>query len=446
MPLCNRHTLRSPTREVAAGDLTRPRPHQLEDLPACRPHRPTTTGAQSTSTSSATEPADYLASERDRMGKSSHRGAAMKSTFSVGIRQDAAVSHDWVRMEGSTLRILTSVSQAPRTTGRDTVLKTLGTYAALAGGIAAVIGVVFGLRQLALQAQAAKLSVLVVINEGWKKRKNIALDRTDRDRWTSEAPLSPETTAVVRQALGVSGAAPVAVTSTPLLDPVPFALLLLAPQWSGAANPVIARNEESYTAQLKRRCEASFVAFEALSNDDAAEEPREAFARLSLMTERFVSEMNDIAELVESRIMNPVDFLRKRHFSVMREVYVVEPLILWRSCQPGVGRWGMRVLALGAAARAFHWTDELHCFKDVETLSPRERAAFGEGSDTLAIPDLLIGGVAKPRAAIRRLTQTGVVLHYFSQGYRAQQNDLLAEMGGMLRKSHRIAASIRQGA
>jgi hypothetical protein len=162
------------------------------------------------------------------------------------------------------------------------------------------------------------------------------------------------------------------------------------------------------------------------------------------MAERFVSEMNDIAELVESRIMNPVDFLRKRHYSVMREVYVVEPLILWRSCQPGVGRWGMRVLALGAAARAFHWSDELHCFKDVETLSPRERSAFTEGSD--AVPDILIGGVTTPRAAARRLTQTGVVLHYFSQEYRKWQNNLLVEMGDIVRKSRDIAASLGQHA
>lgn len=261
----------------------------------------------------------------------------------------------------------------PPAIGRVRMLKTLAAYAVVIGGITALMGVVFGLRQLALQARAATLSVLVVINEGWKKRKEIALDRTDRDRWTSESPLSLETAAIVRQTLAVSGAAPLAVTSTPLLDPVPFALLLVAPQWPDHAGSTIVTNEESYIAQLKRRCEASFVTFEALSSDEAAE-PRESFARLSLLGERFVSEMNDIAELVESRIMNPVDFLRKRHYAVMREAYVVEPLILWRACQPGVGRWGMRVLALGAAARAFHWSDELHYYKNVDTLSPRERA------------------------------------------------------------------------
>lgn len=330
--------------------------------------------------------------------------------------------------------------------GIDTMLKALGAYAAVAGGLTAVVGLVFGVRQLALQARAAKLSVLVVINEAWKKRKEIALDRTDRDRWTSETPLSLETAAIVREALGASKASPVAATSTPLLDPVPFALLLLSPQWSERASPVKATDEESYTSQLRRRCEASFLAFEALNGEDAADEPREAFARLSLMAERFVSEMNDIAELVESRIMNPIDFLRKRHYSVMREVYVVEPLILWRSCQPGVGRWGMRVLALGAAARAFHWSDELHYFKDVETLSPRERAAFGEGSDTLAVPDILMGGVSKPQAAVRRLTQTGVVMHYFGQSYRTWQNNLLHEIGDILSKSRDIAATLRQDA
>lgn len=159
-----------------------------------------------------------------------------------GTRPPARTAAEWV----DHYFVAASAFDAPRTIERETMLKTLGAYAAVTGGIAAPIGVVFALRQLALQARAAKLSVLVVINEGWKKRKEIALDRTDRDRWTSETPLSLDAAAVVTRALGASEASPVAVTSAPLLDPVPFALLLLAPQWSGGANPAIARDEDRH--------------------------------------------------------------------------------------------------------------------------------------------------------------------------------------------------------
>jgi len=329
---------------------------------------------------------------------------------------------------------------------RRAVLKMFTAFAAVIGAATALIGVIFGLRQLSLQAKAAKLDVLIVINENWKNRKNIALDRTDRTRWTSETPLDPETQSVAVRALALSDAEPLATTSDPLLDPVPFALLLLSPTWSdgaeGAPRISTPRNEREYIENLKWRCKASFIVYETFSRPDAGDGPRQAFARLSLMAERYVSEMNDIAELVEARIMDPVDFLRKRHYAVMREAYVVEPFILWRSSQPAAGRWGMRVLALAAAARAFHWSDPLHCGKDVEALGPRERAAFTGKDGTWVAPQPLISANCASRRLAPGIRQDRLVSSHFSSGYRDRQNVLLTSTREILDAAAADAAEL----
>lgn len=306
----------------------------------------------------------------------------------------------------------------------------LVTYAGILAAVTGLVGLTIGVRQLVTQARAARLDVLVVINDSWRKRKSTA-----RSESADALPaLSARTThKFISETFARYGAHPIA-TELPLgSDPVPFGFLAFAPSWATSSAVFVPRNESEYVALLRQRCDASFGLFDSLAAGDGPSVACEAFDGLSKMAERFVSDLNDIAELVESRVMDPVAFLRKRHYAVMREVYVLEPYILWRSTRPGWGRWGMRVLALGASARAFHWTDSYHRTTDVAILSAREQHAlrFALSSGLPAEP--LAGRARSANALLCRTTQRWRVHRYLSASYREWQNRLLNELANPAR-------------
>ena len=66
---------------------------------------------------------------------------------------------------------------------------------------------------------------------------------------------------------------------------------------------------------------------------------------------------------------------------------MLEPFILWKTAHEYNGRWGLRVLLLGSAARAFHRTNRLHCSTAVRFVAISRGAEY----DLKSYGDILRG-------------------------------------------------------
>ena len=152
---------------------------------------------------------------------------------------------------------------------------------------------------------------------------------------------------------------------TPLTQRAPFIVSALFPM--GNADWDAAPNVESvYLANTKSRTLAlgyvrTVLSAEILSPWIPAETRGEVYddlAALDHAMETWVGRMNEIAELYEENLIDRRLFVRKRSVSLIQQLFAAEPYILWRnSTTPG--RWGLRVLGVGAEARFYHWNSHL---------------------------------------------------------------------------------------
>lgn len=83
---------------------------------------------------------------------------------------------------------------------------------------------------------------------------------------------------------------------------------------------------------------------------------REDFA----IVRQYVNRMNDVSEMIEERLIDVRSFLGKYHLAIIREIYLAEPYIYYQNLYGQAGRWGIRVLCLGAAARQFNDVNPIH--------------------------------------------------------------------------------------
>ncbi len=74
----------------------------------------------------------------------------------------------------------------------------------------------------------------------------------------------------------------------------------------------------------------------------------------------YVNIVNDVAEMVEERLVDAGSFLGKYHLNLIREVYIAEPYIYHFNLFGYSGRWAMRVLRIGEMAREFNDMNPIH--------------------------------------------------------------------------------------
>lgn len=88
----------------------------------------------------------------------------------------------------------------------------------------------------------------------------------------------------------------------------------------------------------------------------------------------------------------------------MQRMFVAEPYILWRNSRTP-GRWGLRLLGLGAAARYYHWTSALQGAGLRLRVDPPGFAKRGTYSGHTASLGWIIGAGRRPSRIEKSLAQ-----------------------------------------
>lgn len=143
----------------------------------------------------------------------------------------------------------------------------------------------------------------------------------------------------------------------------------------------------------------------------------------------WVNLMNEIAELYEGDLVDRRKFVGKRSVAIIQQLFVAEPYILWRnSTTPG--RWGLRVLGLGAEARLYHWLSPLQRAGIRLRADPPEYQAAGTYPGYCAKLGWIIGPGMRPTNPIVFRWAEIRIRRGLGAGYRAKnksrQNELIA--------------------
>jgi hypothetical protein len=239
--------------------------------------------------------------------------------------------------------------------------------ATTAGVLFAVVASWIGVRSLRSQAGSQRLESLSATNVLWIEVGQLA---------AKTLVLSPSTLRIVQRVYadlearanlpvrgGVLGTEPI---DEPLIAGVPFAVGALLPY--GTQNPQDAPDDE--TSYLDRQvARALALGYVRVALRDDAENPpdatpeeltsaREELAAIDEAMEAWVGKMNEIAELYELNVLDRHAFVGKRSVALVQRSFVAEPYLLWRNTvKPG--RWGLRLLGLGTAARTYQWASLL---------------------------------------------------------------------------------------
>ena len=226
----------------------------------------------------------------------------------------------------------------------------------------AVVAGLIAVRSLKTQADAQRLEAILTTNRQWQ-------DVAKANQ--SPANLSARTINAIIRAyeemkcdwLGSAvktGDSPVDLTS-----PVPFAAAAFLPFgesiWEQAPNDESTYLTRTYARTLALGYVRTVLSTPALSSwlkSSERVEISDDLRRLDQAMERWVGRMNEIAELYENNLVDRPLFVRKRSVSLIQQLFAAEPYILWRnSTTPG--RWGLRILGIGAEARFYHWRSYL---------------------------------------------------------------------------------------
>lgn len=239
--------------------------------------------------------------------------------------------------------------------------------ATTAGVLFAVVASWIGVRSLRSQAGSQRLESLSATNVLWIEVGQLG---------AKTQALSPSTLRIVQWIyadLEARGGLPVrgGVLGTETIDHaltagVPFVVGALLPH--GTQKPQDAPDDErSYLDRQVARAFA-FGYLRAVLRDDARNSAgatpeelvtaREELAAVDRAMEAWVGKMNEIAELYELNVLDRHAFVGKRSVALVQRSFVAEPYILWRNTvKPG--RWGLRLLGLGTAARTYQWASLL---------------------------------------------------------------------------------------
>lgn len=255
-------------------------------------------------------------------------------------------------------------------------IHTLGDWANLAtilGFAITITAIVFAGRQLRLQAQSQKLTAVLETNRLWWDVPPVRSTTVDPIALSSVtidliAKIYAEAIAEADSALQ-----PWVTPRREIVQGAPFVLTALLPAGATEAAP---NNEPDYRAALLGRAMSVGLVMTALrqvakGSDPARLYPRrrvpraicarvsDDLAAVGVAIDRYVGSMNEVAELYEVGLIDRRLFVGKRHVALIQQAFAIEPYLLWRNTVYS-GRWGLRILSMGMAARSFHWKSTLH--------------------------------------------------------------------------------------
>jgi hypothetical protein len=307
--------------------------------------------------------------------------------------------------------------------------------ATVIGVLIAVSAAAVAVASLRTQAKSQELTAILTTNDLW-----LEVGRAP-DRFVS---LSSLTVSVVRRIYGELSAGDDASALMTHADsqgislPVPFIVGSLLPQ-GGRERDRAPERENAYLNEMRARALAlGYVrtvlgdrnrALQWLSDSDM-ERVLQDFATLDAAMNTWVNRMNEVAELYEGNLVDRRRFVGKRSVAIVQQLFVAEPYILWRNSTIS-GRWGLRVLGLGAEARLYHWRSVLQkaAIQLREDADPHGYSPSSSYRGFSACLGWIIGPGSTPRGGFARWIAEARIRRGLGAGYgarsKARQNDLV---------------------
>jgi hypothetical protein len=317
------------------------------------------------------------------------------------------------------------------------MIEDVGNLGQALAALVAVVGIPLAVRQLGMQNRMSRVEVTRDIEAKWISRMN----------WVAEIHpidnplLSEESMSLVSAIFARSGAQPALQTSGAGLS-FPRTLMVLAPTMDrvmGLVGQLVVppdgpRNEAQYEEMLVRRCQLMFPVMDELSVSDC-EASRSDLRRIIQLTYRLAASISDVAEMFDFGLVDPEQFLEKRHLAVIRDMHAIEPFLLWQAIRVGDHRSvrGLRALALGASARSYAFLTDLHGSASIDMrydlLNHLEEASYGP---LLQCGTMLRQLPAKPRRRWLKL----VIAKPFRDRTKRAQHRLIDRVGDLVQPSN----------
>lgn len=239
--------------------------------------------------------------------------------------------------------------------------------ATIAGVLFAVVAAWIAVGSLRSQARGQKLESIAFTNAIWDAVNKLG---------STPLQIAPSTVEIIRRiysdleredtALDNTSALGNSTVSEPLSMQVPFIIGALLPRGNldKASAPTTGFH---YLDQQQARTVALGYVWTMIC-DESAPPPwaqgadlttaRRELAAIDRAMEAWVERVNEVAELFELAVLDQRAFVGIRSVALVQRLFVAEPYILWRNTvMPG--RWGLRLFALGSAARSYHWASAL---------------------------------------------------------------------------------------
>jgi hypothetical protein len=309
--------------------------------------------------------------------------------------------------------------------------------------LAAAIGVPFAVVQLRRQGTASRLAVADRLDARWTARlaqaeqNLVAALGVERLPGASDV-LGNESIDLARRRYD-AGQTDVGIRPDHVGRVIPYVLLSLLPSIASfQMEDRCPHNEDQYRELLLRRCHLLFPVLDALQYSQDPTRNSDLASALALV-EGYVNAVNDVVEMIEQGDLGLSWFLGKRHYAVLREIHVLEPFILWKTAHENNGRWGLRVLLLGAAARKFHWTNRLHCATDVRFVAISKGAEYA-----LESYGYILRG--RPRKIpvpylVEKVYTNRATARCFSRRAKSRQTDLVKELTALIKAPGEAASA-----
>lgn len=171
---------------------------------------------------------------------------------------------------------------------------------------------------------------------------------------------------------------------------------------------------------------------------DSVSAVRDDFENLCKAMNGFVNDLNDIAEFFDFGLINRKAFLGKRHVSILRIAAAAEPYVLWK-CVNDQSRWGLRVLSLGNAARAYHRRSKIQQGLIRFSFDPPEYPGLGTNIGPLFFAAESQNKTSRLGNAINTFVVRGAIGKSFSFSTKSRQNTTCRELRDVIRDDSEAA-------
>lgn len=340
----------------------------------------------------------------------------------------------------------------------------------LIAALLALIGLAFVAKQSKVQANSQEFASLIVTDERWVTATK-----------SEGVPLSANTLEVIRKIYrlpGISAASclPPNIELNAVTREVPYIMEFLLPSWERnrpiedvpagthsrertiteregfVPDPPVTEKQYLEFALGHRVSSALIVldileqirvgepaAIEALDLDiDAVTSVRVNFTDLCKTMTGFVNGLNNIAEFFDLGLINRKAFLGKRHVSIIRIATATEPYVLWK-CVNDRSRWGLRVLSLGSAARAYHRLSKIQQGLIAFAFDPQEYRGLGTTIGPLFSATESQKMASRFGVALNTFIVRAAIGKCFGSTAKGRQNNVCRELRKALREDSKAA-------